>query len=61
MLLRWGIQRNVLVIPKSIHEERIAENAQIFDFTLTDQDLAELDALDNTGGTDRALEQKWWS
>jgi hypothetical protein len=40
--------------------ERIAENAQIFDFQLSDEDIAELDALDRTGGTDRALEHKWW-
>jgi diketogulonate reductase-like aldo/keto reductase len=50
----------MLVILKSAHHERIAENAQIFDFALTDQDMAELDALDKTKGTDRALERKWW-
>jgi 2,5-diketo-D-gluconate reductase A len=60
VLLRWCIQRGVPVIPKSTHRERIEENAQIFDFTLSDQDMAELDALDQTGGTGRALEGKWW-
>jgi 2,5-diketo-D-gluconate reductase A len=60
VLLRWCVQRGVPVIPKSTHRERIEENAQIFDFTLSDQDLAELDALDQTGGTARALERKWW-
>ena len=48
------------MIPKSTHRERIEENAQIFDFTLSDQDLADLDALDQTGGTGSALERKWW-
>ena len=60
VLLRWGIQRGIPIIPKSTHRERIAENAQIFDFRLSDHDIAELDALDRTGGTDRALERKWW-
>ena len=60
VLLRWCVQRGVPVIPKSIHRERIAENAQIFDFALTDGDLAELDALDTTSGTGVAVEQKWW-
>jgi diketogulonate reductase-like aldo/keto reductase len=60
VLLRWCIERDVPVIPKSTHRERIAENAGIFDFALSAKDLAELDALDRTGGTDRALERKWW-
>jgi diketogulonate reductase-like aldo/keto reductase len=60
VLLRWCIQRAIPVIPKSTHRERIAENAQVFDFRLSDEDIAELDALDRTGGTDRALERKWW-
>ena len=60
VLLRWGIQRGVPVIPKSVHRERIAENAQIFDFTLSDEEMSELDALDRTGRTGEALERKWW-
>jgi diketogulonate reductase-like aldo/keto reductase len=60
VLLRWCVQRDLVVIPKSTHRERIEENAQIFDFTLSDEDMAALDALDETGGTDRALERKWW-
>jgi diketogulonate reductase-like aldo/keto reductase len=58
VLLRWCIERAIPVIPKSSHRERIAENAQLFDFALTPEDLAELDALDRTGGTDRALERR---
>jgi 2,5-diketo-D-gluconate reductase A len=54
VLLRWCVQREIPVIPKSTHRERIEENAQIFDFTLADEDVAALDALDRTGGTDRA-------
>jgi diketogulonate reductase-like aldo/keto reductase len=61
VLLRWCLQHDVPVIPKSTHRERIEENAQIFDFNLTDRDMAELDALDETGATDQAREHKWWS
>ena len=60
VLLRWCMQRELVVIPKSTHRDRIEENAQIFDFTLSDEDIAALDALDETGGTDRALERPWW-
>ena len=60
VLLRWCLQHGLLVIPKSAHRERIAENAQIFDFTLSDADMAELDALDQTNGTGQAQEHKWW-
>ena len=60
VLLRWCVQRDLVVIPKSTHRERIAENAEIFDFTLSDEDMAALDALDETGGTAAALEGKWW-
>jgi diketogulonate reductase-like aldo/keto reductase len=60
VLLRWCVEREIPVIPKSTHRERIVENAKIFDFELSDADMAELDALDSTGGTDRAVERKWW-
>ena len=60
VLLRWCIERDVPLIAKSTHRERIAENAQLFDFTLSDQEIADLDALDRTEGTERALERKWW-
>ncbi len=60
VLLRWCLQHDVPVIPKSTHRERIFDNAEIFDFVLSGQDMAELDALDQTNGTDAALEGKWW-
>ncbi len=60
VLLRWCLQRDTVVIPKSTHRERIEENADIFDFELPPEDVAALDALDRTGGTDQAREQKWW-
>ena len=60
VLLRWCVQRGIPVITKSTHRDRIAENAQIFDFELPANDMAELDALDRSGGTREALERKWW-
>jgi 2,5-diketo-D-gluconate reductase A len=61
VLLRWCVQRGVVVLTKSTHRERLEENAQIFDFELSDEDIGALDALDRTGGTDQAREDKWWS
>jgi diketogulonate reductase-like aldo/keto reductase len=60
VLLRWCVQRAVPVIPKSILRERIAENADIFDWQLSDAEMGELDALDLSGGTDRARDDRWW-
>ena len=60
VLLRWCVQRELVVIPKSTHRDRIEANAQIFDFALSDEDMTALDALDETNGTDQALERPWW-
>jgi diketogulonate reductase-like aldo/keto reductase len=46
VLLRWGIQKGVVVLPKSIHKERIAENAALFDFVLDSAAMTRLDALE---------------
>lgn len=61
VLLRWAVQRRIPVIPKSARRERIVENSRIFDFELGEAEMARLDALDTTGGTDRALEHDWWT
>ena len=44
--LRWLIQRGVIIIPKSTHVERMRQNLDIFDFTLSDEDMAAIAALD---------------
>jgi len=60
VLIRWCLERQIPVIPKSTHRERIEENAQVFDFSLSEDEVAALDALDETRGTDQARETKWW-
>ena len=46
VLLRWGIQHGAVVLPKSTHPERIAENGALFDFELDAQAMKKLDALE---------------
>lgn len=46
VILRWHMQRGIVVIPKSTHIERMEENLNIFDFQLTDQDMAVIAGLD---------------
>lgn len=44
--LRWNVQRGVVVIPKSVHKNRIEQNIDIWDFTLSNEDMAEIAKLD---------------
>ena len=44
--LRWNIQRGVVVIPKSVHEDRIRQNFDVFDFSLTKEDMDKIKAMD---------------
>ena len=46
VILRWQLQRGIVVIPKSTHKERMAQNLDVFDFTLTDEDMQDIAALD---------------
>jgi diketogulonate reductase-like aldo/keto reductase len=54
VMLRWAIQHQAIVIPKSSRKERIRSNAQLFDFELADSDMRNLDALDRTNRSARA-------
>ena len=46
VLLRWGLQHDMVVLPKSVRPERIRENAAIFDFVLDEESMAQLDGLE---------------
>ena len=60
VLLRWCVQRQLIALAKSTHRERLAQNIGIFDFSLSDENMDELDALDRTGRTETPSEDKWW-
>ncbi|MDQ0166156.1 diketogulonate reductase-like aldo/keto reductase [Bacillus horti] len=44
--MRWLVQRGIVVIPKSVHKERIVENFDIFDFELSAGDIKQISTLD---------------
>ncbi len=46
VMLRWHIQRGVIVIPKSVHKERMIENLNVFDFRLDENDMSQISQLD---------------
>ncbi len=46
VILRWEIQRRIVVIPKSIHIERMKQNIEVFDFVLSDEDMKTMESLD---------------
>lgn len=46
VILRWNVQRGVVVIPKSTHKERIEENLAIWDFTLSEEEMQKISSLD---------------
>lgn len=50
VILRWHIQQNRVPIPKSVHADRIKENADVFDFSLSAEQLAVIDGLDRPDG-----------
>ena len=46
VILRWHIQRDTIVIPKSVHQNRLQENIDVFDFELTDDEMKQIGTLD---------------
>ncbi|RYQ27044.1 aldo/keto reductase [Bifidobacterium pseudolongum] len=46
VILRWLLQRGIVAIPKSVHKERMEENFDVFDFELSDEDMATMAGLD---------------
>lgn len=51
VILRWELQRGIVVIPKSVHAERMKQNFEVFDFKLTEEDMQKITTLD----TDKPL------
>lgn len=47
ILIRWSLQRGLIVLPKSVNESRIRENAEVFDFNISDNDMELLDSLNS--------------
>ncbi len=45
VILRWHLQNGVIIIPKSVHEERLRENADIFDFELNNEEMKQINSL----------------
>ncbi|KAJ3029261.1 UNVERIFIED_CONTAM: hypothetical protein HDU68_012672 [Siphonaria sp. JEL0065] len=46
VLIKWGVQKGYVSLPKSVHETRLKENLDVFEWTLSEDDLAQLDALE---------------
>lgn len=51
LCIRWCLQHGVLPLPKSVTPARIAENAEVFDFEITAEDMSRIDRMDNFGGS----------
>ncbi|KAJ3685736.1 hypothetical protein LUZ61_014900 [Rhynchospora tenuis] len=58
LILKWGLQRNTVVIPKSSKEERLRENFQVSDFTISDDDMDKIKAIDRKYRTNQPA--KFW-
>lgn len=60
VILRWHLQRNIIVIPKSVHTERIAQNIDVFDFKLSDEEMSMIAGIDqNKRGAADPKDTEW--
>jgi 2,5-diketo-D-gluconate reductase A len=53
VVIRWHLQHEHILFPKSVHHERLAQNIDVFDFALTDAEVAAIDAIDPGDGSGR--------
>ena len=58
LVLRWGLQRNTVVIPKTSKEERLQENFAVFDFAISDEDMEKMRSIDRKYRTNQPA--KFW-
>ena len=58
LVLRWGLQRNTVVIPKTSKVERLQENLELFDFDISDEDMEEIKAIDKNQRSNQPA--KFW-
>lgn len=60
VILRWHLQRGIIVIPKSIHQNRIQQNIDVFDFNLSDTEMTAIAAIDqNKRGSGDPADEAW--
>ncbi len=57
IIIRWDIQHDVVPLPKSVNPDRIISNSQVFDFELSDEDMAKIDAIEPYGNSGHSPDQ----
>ena len=60
-MLRWLIQRSIVTIPKSVRRERMEQNLDVFDFTLTDDEMTRIAAMDTGSSSSSTIATRRWS
>ena len=60
LCIRWVLQKGLLPLPKSVHKERIFENAKLFDFEIAEEDMRYLDSIDDCGWSGKHPDTVWF-